>query len=116
MEFAQPVSCLAYGISADSLTFTCDGTELTKGTYNRNGTELVTVIIPNIAAHELQKVWEITIAKADGTTGTMSYSVFTYVYNALADSYEPDMKNYGMSIKELMKVMYKYNEAACAVK
>ncbi len=107
---------LADGVSANSLTFTCNGTELTTGTYSRNGTELVTVTIPNIAAHELQNVWEIKIANVDGTTGTLSYSAFTYAYNALADSYNPDMTNYGMSIKDLMKVMYKYNEAACAVK
>ncbi len=108
---------LADGVLADSLTFTCDGKELTKGTYKLSGKDLVTVTIPNIAAHELQNMWEIKIANADNSIeGTLSYSVFTYAYNALADSYTPDTTNYGMSIKDLMKVMYKYNKAAIDVK
>ncbi len=109
------------GVNADNLTFTCPAKSsepLETGSYMRNGKELVTVTIPNIAAHELNKVWEITVAKKGdlSSTGTWKYSVYTYAYNALADSYNPDMTKYGISIKELMKAMYKYNEAALAYK
>ncbi len=112
---------LAEGVDADKLTFTCQDKSsepLKIGRYTRNGKELVTVTIPNIAAHELDKVWEIAVAKKDdsSSTGTWKYSVFTYAYNALDAGYTPDTTKYGISIKELMKAMYKYNEAALVYK
>ena len=111
---------LAEGVDADKLTFTCQDKSsepLKIGRYTRNGKELVTVIIPNIAAHELNNVWDITVVKKDGqtSTGTWKYSVFTYAYNALDAKYKPDTTR-GITIAELLQAMYKYNEAALAYK
>ncbi|MBQ2922878.1 MAG: hypothetical protein IJE60_07335 [Tyzzerella sp.] len=96
---------LSDNIQVDDYQFNCDGKTITPGTYG----EWVTVTIPNIAAHELDDMFVITAVNKTNEEETyqFEYSVFNYVYNALNDSYAGREH-----LKELVKVLYKYNEAA----
>lgn len=89
-------------VEADKVRYACDGTSLNQ---ERSG-DYIIVTIPNIAAHELNKNFTIT-AISGNNEYTLRYSVFQYAYNALGRT---DVK-----LNNLMKAMYRYNEAALAV-
>ena len=90
------------GINVDDFTFKCGETTLTKGTYKG----LIMVTVSDIAANELDTIFEIQAVSSDSTY-TFKYSVFTYAYNALSDSYTGRT-----GLKDMIKAMYQYNQAA----
>ena len=86
-------------------TFTCNGVVLEKGEFNG----LLSVKIPNIAAHELDKIFTIEATKSGESESSVVYtfSVFCYAYKALDAN-----ANVREGLTDLMKAMYLYNSAA----
>lgn len=95
-------------IDATEYTFKCGETVLEQGEYN--GGTMVTV--PNIGAHELDSIFTITAEHKTDTAKKyeFQYSVYNYVYNALDENYTGKV-----GLKDLMKALYRYNEAADGV-
>ena len=93
------------GVDIGEYTFKCGDITLEQGTRG----DWITVKVPNIAANNLDTIYEI-VATNGSNSYIFKYSVFTYAYKALDANYTTTT-----TIKELVKVMYKYNEAANAV-
>ena len=86
-------------------TFTCNEVVLEKGEFNG----LLSVKIPNIAAHELDEIFTIEVTKSgeSESSATFTFSVFSYAYKALDAN-----ANVREGLTDLMKAMYLYNSAA----
>lgn len=86
-------------------TFTCNGAVLEKDEFNG----LLSVKIPNIAAHELDEIFTIEVTKSgeSESSATFTFSVFSYAYKALDAN-----ANVRAGLVDLMKAMYLYNSAA----
>ena len=96
---------LADGVDGEDYTFMCDGKVLEKDEYKG----LLTVKIPNIAAHELDEIFTIEVIKSGESESsvTFKYSVFTYAYKALDAN-----ATVRAGLTDLMKAMWLYNYAA----
>ena len=97
------------GIRGEDYVFQCGEAILEQGSYG----DWIMVKVPDIAAHKLSDIFTITaVNKANSEERyEFQYGVFTYAYNALDDNYAGRA-----SLKELIKAMYLYHEAAVAAK
>ena len=80
------------------------------GTKTKTPTETTQgwmIEIPNISAKDLDKVYTVKVTSSDGTVLTLKVSALSYVYNTL-NSGESE------TLKDLVKGVYLYNQAANA--
>ena len=95
----------AEGVTAEDLTFTVDGEEVTATT---SGKYLV-ISITDIKAQELDKVFAVKVTD-ESHEGTFNACVFAYCYSVLSDT----TGRFSEELKDVVKALYLYNVAADA--
>ncbi|MCR5150207.1 MAG: hypothetical protein K6B52_03160, partial [Clostridiales bacterium] len=88
----------------EGCTFTCEGNELTPV---KNGSYYY-VLIDNVAARNLDKMYTITVSDGYGNTHTVTYSAMTYVRTVL------NSETTSRSLKDVCIKLYDYAVAANA--